>query len=230
MLEKFYPEVLAKGSLRAALEDALANRQSRLVPTDVGDFLPVAYARVEAGNRFTQVYMASERRLFIAEFWMHGIAVAAGKCSDFVELATAVSRWNSNESCRLAELAGEFAWIQANERGVAFEKGREVEWGWQQLIAREERHKGELREFVALASREPRLRKLFPYVSLNSLSFNRGTGHPRAMATPIITPDENGNFNVRSEDEKLVGGSSEAAVRFVIDHLPPELTAGDSER
>jgi hypothetical protein len=65
--DDLYPDVCAAGGLSNALGQALADIGSPLQVAAEINF--IAYARVEGGPRFCQMYIAAYERLFLFDFW-----------------------------------------------------------------------------------------------------------------------------------------------------------------
>ncbi|HMJ91930.1 MAG TPA: DUF6193 family natural product biosynthesis protein [Candidatus Acidoferrum sp.] len=218
---QYYPEVQSAGSLRAVVLDTMANLGSPFLPTDSTDWFPKTYARVEAANRFVQVYVAALERLFLMEFWSKGVCLASGNCPDIRQTASAIHQWLSDVKLRVSGLSKDFIWVVPKEGAEAFEEGQEVDWRWEQLV-NDEARLPEFRTLVRRAAAEPRLRELFPYSSMHTLCFSRCTGYPFTRDTPSITPIGNGNYRVSDGNDRELGlGDIDLAVRIAVDNLPP---------
>lgn len=220
-----YPEIQACGSLTAALQDALRSLGSTLSTDAQMSALPVSYARVEAGPRFVQLYVAAEERLFLTEFWAHGVALAYGNCPDLIETASAIDCWVSSECMLTKAIHEKFSWIIPKAEADAFESGTEVEWQWQSMLSNTS-HSEELRLAVLRTSENPRLRKLFPYTSLFTLCFSRCTGYPFMRDIPCITATGPGQFSVTHMNEETIGkGDIDTCIDLIAAHLPPDCDA-----
>jgi hypothetical protein len=223
--QPMYPEIQASGSLAAALQDALRSLGSTLSTDSQVSALPVSYARVEAGPRFVQLYVAAEERLFLTEFWAQGVALASGNCPDLIETASAIDCWVSSECMLTKAIHEKFSWVTPKAKADAFESGNEVEWKWQQMLSNTS-HSEELRLAVLRASENPRLRMLFPYTSLFTLCFSRCTGYPFTQDVPCITPTGPGQFSVTHMNEEPIGkGDIGTCIDLVVAHLPPDCGA-----
>lgn len=220
-----YPEIQACGSLAAALQDALRSAGSTLSSDPQVSVMPFSYARVEAGPRLVQLYVATEKRLFLAEYWAHGVALAAGSCPDLIETATAIDFWVSQDGPLTQAIHERFPWVTPKAKADAFESGNEVEWKWTQMLS-DTSHSEELRLAVLRTSENPRLRKLFPYTSLFTLCFSRCTGYPFTRDVPCITPTGPGQFSVTHLNEEHIGeGDIDTCIDLVVAHLPPDCGA-----
>ena len=216
----FYPEVRTAGSLRAALHVALENIGSSLTPAACDQWFPHTYARVEKSTRFVQIYLAAKERLFLAEFWAHGVALAAGNCSDLAETAQAIDAWTCSERLMTPDMHSRFPWIAPRAGAEAYESGSEVEWRWKCLLS-DASHSEETRIAIEVASRTPELMVLFPYTSMFTLCFSRCTGYPFTRDIPCITPLGQGRYSVKHMDGATIASVAiEKAVALVVQNLP----------
>ncbi|MFF7969845.1 DUF6193 family natural product biosynthesis protein [Streptomyces sp. NPDC007905] len=79
-------------------------------------------------------------------------------------------------------------------------------------------------ELVRVAYEEPRLRQLFPWVSMWELHFSRCTQYPWSWDVPYIRPQPGGVFKVEGPSRVAFIGevyTAQAAVAMVADRLPP---------
>jgi hypothetical protein len=223
--QPMYPEIQASGSLAAALQDALRSLGSTLYTDSQVSALPVSYARVEAGPRFVQLYIAAEERVFLTEFWAHGVALASGSCPDLIETASAIDCWVSSECMMTKAIHEKYPWVAPKAKAAAFESGNEVEWKWQNMLSNTS-HSEDLRLAVLRASENPKLRKLFPYTSLFTLCFSRCTGYPFTRDIPCVTPIGPGQFSVTHMNEETIGtGDIDTCIDLVVARLPPDCGA-----
>jgi hypothetical protein len=221
-MDNLYPDLVAVGGLANALQAALSSLGSRLTVSGLDpDVKFVLYARVEYGDRFSQVYIGAEERTFIFDFWNRGVMLADAATPDLTEAAGAINLWVGS-NCKTTELAAAFPFVEAGEKAAGFESGTEVESRWQDYLAGMGENFPELVEFTKAASARPELRQLFPFTSLNRFCFSRCTGYPYTTDTPYVWPQRDGSYNVYGRGEQLLGcGDAEAAVELVIQNLPP---------
>lgn len=218
---RLYPDLISAGGLRNALQTTLTALGSTLNVSGLEETVNfVVYARVEAGSRFSQVYIAAEERLFLFDFWSRGVMLAQGQTPNLTDMAKAINRWVGS-SCTTAELALDFPFVEVEPKAVAFENGEEVEYRWREYLTNIDDQFPELVAFIQAASRRQELRQLFPYTSLNRFCFSRCTGYPFTSDTPYVWPQRDGQYQVLSPDGQVLGrGDVEAAVQLVIEHLP----------
>lgn len=223
--EKLYPDLIEKGGLVSALQSALLEINSPLKVKDnelsLSGF-PV-YARVESNNRFSQIYIASEERLFISDFWESGIMLGNACTDSLIELAQVLHEWLGT-TIILTELAKKFKFIKVDEKAKYFETGREVEWQWQSLQNYIPESMPELLPFLNEANQNPRLRKLFPFTSHYNFCFSRCTGYPFSGDCPYALPSKNSGYQVFDSKGKFIGeGNAKESVELVIKNLPANI-------
>lgn len=218
-ISELYPDLIALGGLANALQEALRTAGSSLA---VSDKYPARfYARVEFGERCSQVHIASKSRMFSFDFCSRGVLLAHGETPEMHDMASAIDRW-IGDGCSTGELASAFRFIQVQPTASAYERGEEVEMRWRDYLASPREKYPELRSFVAAAAAEPKLRQLFPFTSLNRFCFSRCTGYPFTRDTPDVVPLGHDEFEVISfTGESLGRGNAEAAVALVVAALPP---------
>jgi hypothetical protein len=216
----FYPDLVAAGGLAQALQAALREIGSPLTVSELDKGVRfVAYARVESGSRFSQVYIAAQERLFLFDFWARGVVLANGQTPHLVDMAQAINKWVGSD-CRTTDLAAAFPFVTVKEEAAAYERGEEVEERWRLYIA--SIGYPELEAFVAAASQRPQLRQLFPYTSLNNFCFSRCTGYPFTSDTPCVRSVKRGQYEVVTRTGTVLGcGNAEEAADLVVANLPP---------
>lgn len=81
-----YPDLKKVGGLAHALniEFARINSSLKITPDDE-DKMPFVYASVTLGNKFSQIYIAAEKRLFMTDFWKDGICLANAQSDSITE-------------------------------------------------------------------------------------------------------------------------------------------------
>lgn len=223
-----YPELEEVGGLRNALAAEFGRLDSGLkdVSDSSSDIMPFTYSRVEKANKFSQVYLAAQEKLYLPDFWREGVCLAHGKTSSLTELAKAVDFWLCKD-VTTAELASAFPFIEPNEKAAAFDENREVEYTWTQIQSDDS--KKELKTFVDLAIKDEVLGKLFPFTSLYTLCFSRCTGYPYTYDAPTVTPVSKtlfgrSKYEVRLPDNEVIGrGNAAEAIALVKANLPLDI-------
>ncbi|MCB9233232.1 MAG: hypothetical protein H6581_16365 [Bacteroidia bacterium] len=220
-----YLEIEKNGSINNALNIEFEKIKSplRVNEENLADKFPLTYARLEYGNKFSQVYLAAKEKLFLPDFWRDGVCLANGKTSEIGELVRAIDFWLLKDVAT-SELSLKFPFVRPSERAQAFDENMEIEYAWR-LYSQNEEFK-ELREFVALAKEDEIIGKLFPYTSLTRLCLSRCTGYPYTYDLPSVIPipNEKGKFEVRLAGESVIGrGNAREALDFLKENLPENI-------
>ncbi|MBO9205517.1 hypothetical protein J7I42_34825 [Niastella sp. MAH-29] len=184
---KFYPEIKKAGGLPNALnlEFEKINSTCRAAIDDSSGRLPVIYARVQSDNKFSQIYIAAEKKLYLSDFWRDGVCLAQANIGNITDLAKTIDYW-LKENVSTQEFSLKYPFVEPNEKAKAFDNHNEVEYAWNCLLGD---GKSPLAEFIQLASNDEILGKLFPFTSLYTLCFSRCTGFPfDSEELPNITP------------------------------------------
>ena len=215
---KYYSDVIDAGGLVAAVQNSLDANASQLTATGISESRFPTYARVERGNRFSQVYVAAEERLFLFDIWRDGVMYGNGRTSNIDEMTTAMNDWIAN-SKTVGEI-GQLPCISLVETAHIYDIGGEVDHRWDSYLSNADPYLRELMPFIVLAAQQPSLRQLFPYTSHSTFCFSRCTGYPFSYDCPHVTPAD-GQFTVGQQAGKILGnGDPEFAVSLVLDNLP----------
>lgn len=224
MTNTLYPEIESAGGLILALNNSFNKIGStlRVANDNKSKFLPDAYARLEKDNKFSQVYIAAEEKLYLPDFWRDGVCLGHGKTPNIDNLAECIDFWlTTNVSTK--QLADKFNFVKPNNDAAIYDEGKEVEHKWK-LILNDPGRK-EIKPFVELALKDPILSKLFPYTSFMTLCFSRCTGYPFTYDTPTVSLIfDTDQFLVRTNDGNEIGsGSASEALKIVLDNLPRDI-------
>ena len=224
MTISLYPEIQKAGSLKRAINDALEEAGSPLRASGYEGItkLPFAYARVQNENRFSQIYIAAEEKLYLFDFWRDGVCLAHARIEDLNLLAQCLQCWLVAKP-NTSQLAVAFNFVTPNKGATFFDEGKEVAYNWDVIL--HDHGRKEIRPFVALAIKDEVLSKLFPYTSLMTLCFSRCTGYPYTTDTPTVTPNiKSKQFIVRNGKGVEIGsGSAREALQIVKTHLPKDI-------
>src|SRR5256885_15303869 len=91
-----------------------------------------------------------------------------------------------------------------------------IEMKWRELISDTDEDANEyVRRIAQCASREPALRRLYPYASLNDLRFSRKTSYPYDRDLPYIATTPFGEHEAAWNGELLGKGDLNTVVRLV---------------
>lgn len=213
-----YPELEKAGGLSKALdlEFAKANSSLRVSVDKDLDKIPFAYARVEKGNKLSQVYIAAESKLYLPDFWRDGVYLAHAKTDNISDLVKVIDFWLTHD-VSTNELVESFRFVEPNDKAKAFDENKEVEYTWNQLLKNES--KTELHDFIKLAINDEVLNKLFPFTSLYTLCFSRCTGYPFDTDNlPRVTPKLYENFAIQklNDSDNNEGNRLDISSLFVV--------------
>ncbi|MBC6461452.1 DUF6193 family natural product biosynthesis protein [Actinomadura sp. HBU206391] len=179
---ELYPDVAAKGSLAAALQD-VAEEQGLVLGDVVSDERqPLLYASVPSETPLREALIVSAghvSRYWLTKGWGQGIWLVTGKSRTLPEVARAAQAWRNGVRLRdirrlvpFVELTG---LAEAAEQGPAYVVA--VQWQTMRQEA-EEANWSEYRALIEAAQAEPKLRQLYPYTSHWTLRFSTTTGYP----------------------------------------------------
>jgi hypothetical protein len=219
--DELYPDLIAQGGLASALQAALRTIGSSLCIADPDkSFSFVVSARVESGDRFSQIYVGAKTRMFSFDFWNRGVYLVAGATPDILEMSRSIDKWIAS-GCLTGELASAFPFVQVQQSAAAYERGEEVEMQWRAFLASLGNSVPELSAFVAAAAAEPKLRQLFPFISMNRFFFSRCTGYQFTSDTPHVVPLGPDEYEVIACSGASLGrGDAAHAVALAVAALP----------
>jgi len=220
--EDIYGDVAAAGSLPARITEVLRTCASPLSAIAGGQIpnFPI-YARVEHLDRFSQIYIARNERLFLADFWAAGVQFAEMSSSNLEEVAGPIDCW-LRERLPIRMFAERYSLVRPMSGVEAFEDGTAVEQRWRAYARSVPEEFPDLGEFVRAAMLTPELRQLFPFMSLRVFCFSRCTGYPYTRDCPSVFSSTAGRYVVlqRNGDRSQPMNAAEA-VRLVVNSLPP---------
>ncbi len=224
MTKTLYPEIESAGGLIFALDIAFKNIGSTLRVSNDNDpkFFPGAFARLEKDNKFSQIYIASENKLYLPDFWREGVWLAHGQTDNINFLVECIDYWLTTNA-NTKQLADKFSFVTPNADATIFDEGKEVEYRWQSIL--NDAHRKEIKTFAELAIKDTVLSKLFPYTSLMTLCFSRCTGYPFTYDTPTVSPIiDTEQYLVRQSNNDIIGsGSASEALKMVLANLPKDI-------
>lgn len=209
-----YPELKKAGGLANAinLEFEKLNSILRVAVDRYYDKIPVTYARVENANKFSQIYIAAEEKLYLPDFWRDGVCLAHGSTDNISQLAKVVDYWLTH-NISTQKLSEYFSFVQPSGKAEAFDNNNEVEFTWNLLMA-EDDSLG-LKDFINLASKNEVLNKLFPFTSLYTLCFSKCTGYPfDTKDLPSVTLVEYAHFVMSKDTAEYAKIGSNDAVPY----------------
>ncbi|MFI0977593.1 DUF6193 family natural product biosynthesis protein [Streptomyces sp. NPDC021093] len=227
-----YPDLVAAGSLAAALELTAAEQGLDLDAVLTHDSDPLRSAGVASTVSDREpcwISIGSASRWFIINGWRQGVQLLSGSTSDLGELARAAAGWRNGAELREIQKVAPFIEVsdlaEAHERGPA--AAVNVQWRFLLEDLRQEADRLDLArrtlELAEAASAEPKLRQLYPFTSHWSLHFTTCTGFPYSWDVPFVDPLSNGRYRVCGPSRGTVigeAGTAEDAVALVVNGLP----------
>ncbi|WP_326948562.1 DUF6193 family natural product biosynthesis protein [Amycolatopsis sp. NBC_01307] len=205
MGEAPFQELADAGGLEAVLRAACPGCDIEMsdAPGAFGGFT----AKVSKGDRAVHVIPVAYRRLFRVRHQVRGQDLSRLSTTRLAEVTGATAVWLSGATAR--ELAA--AWPFADFVAVAdaYESGDPIELKWQLYRAHDQDGLG---GFVEAAMREPRLRRMYPVKSVDTMSFQPTTAWSRSPG-PWVRPAGGGRFEIvepRGEDPAVTYDAAEA--------------------
>ena len=208
-----YPDVVHAGSLAELFRRLLADSGTPIRCTPCG----TGHARISCGPRTAEITLAVRERSFQVTFWSAGAAMLIGSTPEPQLLARAAAEWLVRRPTT-AELAQAFPFARPDADAEAYENGTITERRWREYLAAAP--VPQLAPLIEAASREPMLRRLFPFTSMWTLSFSRCTGFPYTTDCPAVTPVADLYVVRRPDGTESAPLDCRAAVRALLDALP----------
>jgi hypothetical protein len=235
--ETYYPDVVAAGSLLAALQ-AEADRAGygfTAGPVNVPGLRRVA-AEVTDGFRLTSVLMGRDlrgeysgeyERSFTVNCLAGGVLAAAGQTRVLPEVAGVAHSWL--QAPRVRGLVARWPFLGTCELAEAHERGEAIPVLWRRLRARAAGDP-QLRDLVEAAHEQPRLRALWPGTSMWRLTFSRQAEEGTSADLPRVMQLEDGRYQVRFDGGRLGETDTAAqAIALVVDALPDDAVPDPAE-
>jgi hypothetical protein len=219
-----YPELIAAGGLLEAFRSRLQQHlELELVTPSVGPG-----AIVCRGKRLVQIRVGKDERIYFVECWSDGIAIGKVRAATIEIAVHTTINWVEKQAS-VSDMRTQFGLV-TSAQGEAVERGDVVGFGWHQA---ERLADDDVKDLVRAAGRQPKLRQLFPYLSMKRLAFSRVTGYPYTRDCPTARPIGSGFYEVLSPTAQVLGtGDAESAAELLVAHLPPDIgpaTAGTAD-
>ncbi|MEV0582870.1 DUF6193 family natural product biosynthesis protein [Nonomuraea sp. NPDC050310] len=196
LTRRLYPDVVAAGGLAEALTQAATGLDLGEIQKDPSD--PWTWTGVPSladGREPYTINLGAEERWFIGQGWSRGAQLISGSTPSLAETARAANAWRRGRP--LAEIRAAAPFIEVSDLAFAHERGPEhavtVKWRLVREQARDAPADG-VRALVEAAHTEPRLRQLFPFLSMWSLHFSTCTGYPFVCPLPQVIATGDGRF------------------------------------
>jgi hypothetical protein len=215
--QTMYPELEKVGGLQNAIdiEFEKLNSDLRVTRDSDLDIIPLTFALITNGQKFSQVYIGAEEKLYLPDFWKEGVCLAHGQTDNISDLGQVLEFWLSN-NITTRELATKFSFVVPNDKAFAFDENNEVKYTWNLIL--QDEYRAELNDFVKIAIKDEVLNKLFPFTSLYTLCFSRCTGYPYdTNDLPNVTPKQFENFApIQGEKNTTVQDRNKLEAQFVV--------------
>jgi hypothetical protein len=228
---RIYPDLVAAGSLGAALDASLAEiacplRSSRQF---FGKDSP-SFASVDSGHRFAQIYIAAQERKFGLGIWEEHVEMATGWARELSDVALAIQTVLEHPDRKVSELVEGVPFLQLKAKALSHERGTYIEDEWQRFL-NHPLHEGgnlafyweELQKLIRLAAERPELRRLWPFTSMIRFSVSPTPGRPDTTI-PVIYSIGNGRYGLND----YWGGPAvvEGEASVVLDALVERIARG----
>ncbi|MBT2879785.1 DUF6193 family natural product biosynthesis protein [Streptomyces albidoflavus] len=229
-----YPDVLARGSLAAALREA-ADGCLAALPDDAlrpaGPLYAAGAAAVPHRAPLTVSAWAQVRRWSVAgEEPRQGMCLVDGWTHDLAEVARAARAWRDGVPLEEVRRAAPFVHLTGRFEVPDNDPVRLAASEWQGLRRKADEMEYEWREpyrtLVEAAHAEPALRALYPFTSHWVLRFSATTRPRLTLVGPCLTANSDGTYAVGTSmvasDLGLFATAGEA-VACAVRHLPAGL-------
>ena len=220
-----YPELVSANSLAEAIQLKIQELDLDLKcarPKELDDF-PVEFAIIEKGNKFSQIYIGGEKRIFLPDFWRNGVCLANGGTDNLNELVKAIDLWiNSNVSTE--NLTQQFGFIEPDKCAQYFDNQEEIEYKWNIYLNDEHLQKIGMVDFMLEAIKVERIKNLFPFTSVSRLCLSQTTGYPYQSNFPIVVALENKMYQLRDQKNTLiVEGDLNTVLNKWLEFIPSDI-------
>ena len=200
-----YPDIAQASSLQAALKSEFDR-----TGCDLDVHLPSAPGWRDVGavvrneDRSVDVVMGLRERVFTMQFWAHRVYLAHGSTSELGAVGESIQSWLTGVPVRQLNAAWPF--VKFSPWSEACERGEGIEYTWQRYLLNPQQapQLTTLHSFIAAAIRQPRLRALYPFTSMNTLGF-RPTVHYTHSVGPWVQPLGDDRYLVRGPGRHEVG-------------------------
>jgi hypothetical protein len=163
-----------------------------------------------AGDRYSQVCIASVQRLFMFGLWDKGVSYGHGRTDSPRAMVDAIAAFVFDRKS-VDAMADRFPFVELTSAARAHERGELVDHRWADYLAWSTDHPlhRALLPVVEEAARRPKLRCLFPFVSLEALHLSLTTGYPYRAVDAWTAPLKH---STGASEDRFVRGRYEVFV------------------
>ena len=238
MADRLYPELEGRG-LYGAVRVELDALGSEVQPSR--DPQTAYSSSMSRGERDAYAYVSAGERSFGLDLWCEGVRYLVGWSGELTPVAAAIDFWLCAADADGETTATRFPFLKLFKFAVAYDRGEAIEVCWQNVLS-DPCEANPLWALSEAAATEPRLRRLRPYRSVDSLRFSRWVGYPFSddlpwapsrvtMANALVQfaglepRDPRWNtYSVHDANGRLLGeGGAAHAVELLVDGLPQHL-------
>ncbi len=207
MGESPYQDLVDAGGLEAVLRAACpgCDIEMQEAPGAFGGFKAKAVQR----DRAVTVLPRRGERLFRVSHLLRGKYLSWLSTTDLAEVTGSAATWLGGATAR--ELAAAWPFADFVDIADAFESGDRTELAWQFLRAHDRLRLG---EFVEAAMREPRLRRMYPVISVMMMSFQSAVDEHRVPGLWVRAAGD-GRFTVFTRGQREDSGVTYDAAEAV---------------
>lgn len=222
-LQQLYPELADGTTIRELFNAALLQIGSGLVDADESRrFFASSYARFAVRPRSSQIFIAAEKREFIADYWDHGVHLANGPCSDLMAVSYSVDQWVSGRAS-IRSLAQAHPFVKLLDGALEHEDGTRTAYMWRYHVQHGASMHPDIPLLAQVAALNSKLGVLFPYISIGTLCLSRCTGYPFTNGAPSFLALGQQRFRVTGlNGERLGEGSAEVVVELAAAAIPDD--------
>jgi len=219
----FYPELFFKKNLADVFNIEMKKINSELKVDLFDSKNQLHYARYEKYGKFCQIFIAKYKRTFSVDYWKQGVCLAHSSIGNKRNVALSINEWIINNN-NIKEFTEKYPFVIFNDIAEDFENNNEVDYSWKKYLKEIPKSHPELKDFVFESYKNNKIKKLFPYMSLNNFCFSRCTGYPYTTDCPYVYV-ENGIIIIKNRKGKILGkGNVEESIKIILDNIPDDFS------
>jgi len=219
----FYPELIFKKNLSNVFNCEIRKINPELETDLFGSKNQLHYARFEKNEKYCQIFIAKYRRAFLVDYWKQGVCLAHSSISNKRNVALSINEWLINDN-NIREFVEKYPFVILTDIAEDFENNNEVDFSWKKYLREIPKSHPELKDFVFESYKNSKIKKLFPYMSLNNFCFSRCTGYPYTTDCPYVYV-EDGIIIIKNWEGKILGKASvKESIKIILDNIPDDFS------